>query len=639
MKRRALSIASSICLAAAAGIAAFASGQEEPRPKLNIAEALGLEKESGQEGEKVSFSGSFQLVEGTQKGTLILTARIETGWHIFSITQQKGGPLASKIKVSEAAEFKLLGSFQADRLPHVKTLAIYKVPVEEHEGEVTWSAPIEIAEGIDPETLTITMTYNGQVCAESCIPIFGKKVEAKFAGYGVPPPRVSPEETARATAATPEPGTTETGNQTGTKPLGTTGLLIYAAVGLLGGIILNFMPCVLPTVGIKILSFAQQGGQRRSRVFALNFSFFIGLMVVFLTLATLATGANLLWGEQFTHTWFKVAMIVVTFAMALSFLGVWEIPIPGFSSSGGTTAAEEGLTGAFLKGILATLLATPCSGPLLGPLWLYAGTSPTVAYVLFGSIGVGMGLPYLAIGAFPHLVRWLPKPGAWMETFKQLMGFVLLFTVVYFFASVPSYYIPTLATMIGVWFACWWIGRVPIYDELPKQAWAWIGGCAAAALIGWASFSLFGPKSEEEKLIAWQPYSAPQLVASLNEGKTVMIDFTANWCLTCQYNSQFAIETPKVKELIERNGVVPFLADWTEYSPEIKEKLIELKSRSIPLLAIYPAGRPAEVVVLRDVISETQLLEALEKAGPSKPAAATTSAAPPPEETAAVAGR
>jgi len=219
------------------------------------------------------------------------------------------------------------------------------------------------------------------------------------------------------------------------------------------------------------------------------------------------------------------------------------------------------------------------------------------------------------IGAFPALVRWLPKPGAWMETVKQLMGFLLLGTVVFLFSTLHAdYFIPTLALVMGVWLACWVIGRVPIYEDLNKQFRQWAIGVATTALIGMLSFRYLGP---ERHLYPWKPFS-PETVADLQaEGKTVMVDFTAKWCLTCQSNFKFVINTQPVKEIVEKNGIAPVLADWTDNNDVIKRQLEELNSKSIPLLAIYPANRPGDVIVLRDTITQRQLLEALEKAGPS----------------------
>src|SRR5262249_32748316 len=178
----------------------------------------------------------------------------------------------------------------------------------------------------------------------------------------------------------------------------------------------------------------------------------------------------------------------------------------------------------------------------------------------------------------PALIRWLPKPGAWMETFKQLMGFVLLGTVVYLFATIsPAYFVPTLALVMGIWFACWIIGRVPVYEPASLQLRAWALGCVAAALVGWGAFTFLGPV---KRLYEWRPFT-PDAVAKLQaEGKTVMVDFTANWCLTCQLNFRGAINTRRVKSIVEKNGIAPVRADWTDRKDTIKRKLDEVNGKS-----------------------------------------------------------
>ena len=175
---------------------------------------------------------------------------------------------------------------------------------------------------------------------------------------------------------------------------------------------------------------------------------------------------------------------------------------------------------------------------------------PYMAYLIFGAVGLGMASPYLVIGAFPKLIRFLPRPGAWMETVKQLMGFLLLGTVVYLFTTLnPIYFVPTLTLLVGLWFACWWIGRTPLTAEPAAQAFAWVGGTLSAAAIGPVrlhSCSCSRPN------IPWQPFSPEALAKARAEGKTVMVDFSANWCLTCKTNLKFAIETEAVPRSCRR---------------------------------------------------------------------------------------
>ena len=338
-------------------------------------------------------------------------------------------------------------------------------------------------------------------------------------------------------------------------------------------------------------------------------------------LATLAAFLNVGWGEQFQSTGFNVAMAALVFVMALSFLGVWEIPIPGFAGSSTATklAHREGFFGAFSKGVLTTVLATPCSGPFLGTVFGFTlKQPPQVIYLIFSAIGLGMALPYLLIGAFPRLIRFLPKPGAWMDTFKQVMGFVLLGTVVFLFTFMQrDYVVPTFALLAVLWAACWWINRTPLTADLGRRLLAWGQAALFAGVVGYFSFTQLLPRPS---VLPWEPFSIASWNKHTTEGKTVLVDFTADWCLNCKLNMKVAIDTDAVRRVAEENNVVPLLADYSDMSDEIKQMLEALGSRSIPVLAVFPAGEPTRPIVLRDLLTRGQVIEALRQAGPSKAA-------------------
>jgi thiol:disulfide interchange protein len=607
-------------------VGSFASAQDAaPKdiPGLGFTEELGPDIElPGQNKQPhVTFSGSYVLKEGTREGLLAIKAKIEEGWYIYSLTQPDGGPLPSTLKI-DSKDVKATGKFSPDRLPLVVPPDVFDVPSEEHKGEVTWYIRIQLPENANPDETKIRVIYDGQTCTEAgaCIPLSKVVIEAPFASY------VEKIEVPKPKPADGDPPAAKKGPSPPSKSTLSVGwIAIYASLGFLGGLLLNLMPCVLPVIGLKVLSFAEQAHKQRGEILRLNIWFSVGLISVFLILATLAVVFKMSWGEQFTHTWFKVTMTVVVFAMALSFLGVWEIPIPGFVGRGVSNDLQEreDASGAFFKGVFTTILSTPCSGPALGAIFPLVVTQPSyISYLLFFSIGLGMSSPYLLIGAFPKLIRFLPKPGAWMETFKQLMGFVLLATVVYLFTTInKDFFASTLALCFGVWVGCWLIGRIPVTAGGMQKARGWMFATAtmvAAALLSFHPGFIKFAKGHGDT-IPWQPYNPVVLKQHLADGKTVMVDFTAQWCPTCKWNLFTAIETDEVADFVEKNDVVPMLADWTDHNEQIKQALLELNSNSIPVLAIYPAGREEDVIVLRDVILKRQVLTALEKAGPSKP--------------------
>jgi len=453
---------------------------------------------------KLEVSGHFTLTGDGKAGRLYVTATLPEGWYIYSMTQPAGGPIPTRIRLDPSDAFELAGEWTPDVPPHrKKSEAFNGLLVETHEGRVTWSVPIQLRTS-DPTKARIAGSVFAQRCnADTCLPPrnFPFTAELRREESGGLPPATGPSVPAEA------PGTAGAGDRGGTpgesfdpeqlraniaRQKDRTTLAQAILFGLLGGVILNVMPCVLPVIGLKILSFMDQAGRNRLEALMLNVWYSAGLLLVWLLLATLVVVAQLGLGEIFQKPGFNVVLAAVIFAMALSFLGIWEVPIPGFAASGGMSrlAEREGVAGALAKGVLTTILATPCVGPFMGSAVAWSiSQPPVITYAVFASVGLGMASPYLLIGAFPSLIRFLPKPGAWMVTFQNVMGFVLLGTVVYLFTFLePSYVVPTVGLLVAVWAACWWIARTPLTAPVGAKARAW---AEAAAFVGVAWLLLF----------------------------------------------------------------------------------------------------------------------------------------------------
>ncbi len=549
-----------------------------------IAPAFLSSPNSSLAADRVEVSAQIIASNGGQQAELQITARVQTGWHIYSITQKPGGPKPTRINLDASDDYKLLGKLVAVPPATVHHYDFWpNLDVEEHEDQVTWSVPVEALGPDGWRGVKISGNVQGQVCKDLCVN-FSQSFEAKA---------TSDLLTAQSSGSLKKTNSQNVLNTTSSAvPPGFQigEIVIQLASAMLAGLFLNVMPCVLPVIGLKVMSFVQQAGESRKRVFALNAWFSLGLMSVFWTLATLAVGVRLAtqgdfefgWGEQFQFSSFNIVLTSVVFAFALSFLGVWEVPIPGFigASSANEAAEREGAIGAFIKGVLATLLATPCVGPLLIPATTWAIQQPVwLTYTAFTFIGLGMAAPYLAIGAFPQLISFLPKPGNWMVTFKQIMGFVLIGTVVWLFSSLSEeYHIAVLALLTAIGFACWVIGRLPITASrsLRIQSWGWaVGTTTYVAVIGFGTGRLTTPiatimaafaiaiwilmqisenatiKSKawcwsgaitvllisttvsylalQHSELPWEPFSRAELNKYLSNGQTVLVDFTADW--------------------------------------------------------------------------------------------------------------
>ena len=594
----------------------------------------------------VSVSAVVEVADiqaGSEQARLVITANVAEGLHIYAQSQPKPF-LATKFTVAQSDQVKVAGEIRPLRDP----IRIYneslKVDLHEFEGQISWEVPLQIAAGVDLRTLEVNGEVFAQACEESrCFAPQTYHFAAKVydvASFGA---QTGNSQYVPATAATtaavkapPKSGFSLDNIQVAKETDGGSSVWAILPLAFVAGFILNFMPCVLPVVGLKVLSFVQQANNDRRRIFMLNFFYSLGIISVLLILAALAAFAGLGWGEQFSSVAFTVILASVVFGFALNFLGVWDIQLPGFvDSMQGGAQSQEGLAGAFSKGVLSTVLATPCSGPFLGSALAWAVIQPThLTYLVFGAVGVGMASPFLLIGFFPKLVNWLPKPGPWMKSFKQLMGFVLIATVVFLlsFIKIPAL-VPSIALMAAIGLACWWYGQ----QDSSQTRGAWMRLAASVAIVavaGWLSFGWLYEVSTErferaaaryvtaqggettlvahtevaEDEIPWQPYSKDRLEAAIASGKTVFVDFTADWCLTCKANESVAINQPEVAELIRRDGIVALRADKTEPAPEVDQLLKQLgnNSASIPFYAVFPENNPAQPVTLEGIFSSPE---------------------------------
>lgn len=599
--------------------------------------------------EVVALSAEFTAPTPREPGRLSITAMIEPTWHIYSIMQPPGGPLPTEIRLARSNSFRQVGDIRTEPLPDCKTEAAFdNLSIETHHDRVTWHIPIAIDSGVDLNTLTIEGRLRVQPCnPDTCRPPQELPFTATLAQgtKTVAPSPVSAASTTSADAFADDTAAESSGLEIVAEDESSeTSLAMILGIAFLGGLILNLMPCVLPGIGLKILSFVQQAGQSRRHAIVLNVWYSLGLISVFIVLATLAVFLSFGWGQLFSFTEFNVALAAVVFVMSLSLLGVWEIPIPGLFGSGTANdlSQREGAAGAFSKGVLTTILATPCSGPFLASALAWAvGRPPMETYAVFVAVGLGMASPYLLIGAFPELIRFLPKPGAWMDTFKQLMGFVLLGTVAYLLTLIPwAMIVPTVAFLFGLWAACWWIGRTPLTSSFRRRALAWSSATAFAGLVGVVVFgwlagvttdrfqrtlqaasadSATAVVGQNEDELPWRPFSRKTFDELIAAEQTVLVDFTADWCMTCKTLESLVLNTPKTRDAVHHGRIAMLRADWTHAEPEVTKMLEQLGSKQVPVIAIFPAGDARHPVVLRGGYTQEMLLAALDRAGPSKP--------------------
>jgi len=385
------------------------------------------------------------------------------------------------------------------------------------------------------------------------------------------------------------------------------GLAKIIGLAFLGGIILNLMPCVFPVLFLKGLALVNSGSEERHRLRAHGLVYTLGILVSFWVLVGVllglrAAGAHLGWGFQFQSPVFLFLMACLLFFLGLSLAGQFEIGL-SLTSAGGGLAAKQGYTGSFFTGVLAVIVATPCTAPFMGAAIGYALAASAVAtFAVFTAIALGLAAPYLALSLQPAWTRILPKPGAWMEVLRQVVSVPIFGTVIWLAWVVANAYGSEMLAALLVSFlllaiAGWFLGR------WPAKGWSTVlASLIAVGVVALSAYSqsIVEPKFDSRQVLTfnvppgsfWEPWSAEKVARYQSQGMAVFVDFTAKWCLSCQVNERIALTTPEVMKAFADGHVALLKADWTQHDDAITQTLEKLGRSGVPVYALYVPGEP-----------------------------------------------
>ena len=409
-------------------------------------------------------------------------------------------------------------------------------------------------------------------------------------------------------------------------PAATVSFFFILFSAFVGGLLLNLMPCVLPVLSLKAISFVEQAKESRTQGLKLAAAFSAGVLFSFWALAAVVIalkqgGQAVGWGFQFQEPAFVLFMCALVLIFALNLFGVFEIWLPGDAMQGLSQASnKQGLAGAFGHGLVMTLLATPCSAPFLGTALGFAFAAPSLElFIVFTAVGIGLALPYALLAVIPATHAWMPKPGAWMLRFKELMGFMLFATLVWLLWLFGKQEGVDALAFALVWllvlaFAAWAWGAWGGLQHSPSQR--RVLGVALILLLGlsgaWAWPKALQPEVHRATGVAadgWLVWDAAELTRLRGEGKSVFVDFTADWCWTCRVNEKAVLGRKDIKDAFAKGNVVLMRADWTRRDSAITAALREQGRSGVPMYVYYPAK--AAPILLPELLTPGMMLKAL----------------------------
>ena len=405
--------------------------------------------------------------------------------------------------------------------------------------------------------------------------------------------------------------------------------LRISGLAFLGGLILNLMPCVFPVLFLKGLSLVNSGSEERHRLRNHGLVYTVGILVSFwalvaLLLALRAAGSVLGWGFLFQSPIFLALMAGLLFFLGLSLAGQFEIGLL-LTSAGGSLAAKQGYAGSFFTGVLAVVVATPCTAPFMGVAVGYAlSQPPAITFAVFTALALGLALPYFALTLQPAWNRLLPRPGAWMEILRQAVSVPIFVTVIWLaWVLAQAYGAATLAALLCGFLllaiAGWFLGRWPAKRWATVVSAVLLIGVVGMAVLGARAASENGPNASQGAVSgsnvaagAWEPWTADAVSRYQAQGRPVFVDFTASWCLSCQVNERVALQRPEVQQAFQSGNVALLRADWTRHDEAITQALQSLDRSGVPAYALYAPGQ-AEPTLLPEVLTPGIVTDALAK--------------------------
>ena len=487
-------------------------------------------------------------------------------------------------------------------------LVAYELPqtvASDGAGGFVLTLPVSPDGPADATQLVGVLTAENGWRADGTLP--GLRVEGPFTKAGAPVGQVSD---------LPQGGS-ETRPTSESTPPAPTGLLGTLALAFIGGLILNLMPCVFPVLGIKILGFVNQAGSERGKVVMHGIVFTLGVLFSFWALAGVlailrAGGDQLGWGFQLQSAGFVFALTVLLLVFAMNMSGVFEFGLSA-TGVGAGLQMKGGYGGSFFTGILATVVATPCSAPFLAPALGAALALPVVeSFLIFTAIALGLSMPYLLLSIFPQAVKVLPRPGAWMETFKQFMAFPLYATVAYLVWVLAGQtseggMLMALFGLVLVALGVWFYGRWNAPGAAAGRA---RFGVIAGAIVFAAGLWTGWPQPPAPTEIVWEKWSEEAVAKYRAEGRPVYVDFTARWCATCQTNKKLVFASAEVLKYFADEKVVALKGDWTNQDPKITAELAKYQRSAVPFNVIWLPGK-SDPVLLPELLTPSTVLDAM----------------------------